>query len=81
MSTTNKKARLTLEEKWFVFWGKNYLVNHNKKEIHRLQSKHVNCLPIAKKNKQYVSFIKAITLIRTKGYNGCRWCWKSQDKG
>jgi len=73
--------RLTLEEWWFKFWGLGYLVNHNRKEIHRLKYKHVNCLTAAMTNKSYVSKSKALKLIDDGPYNGCRYCWKEKDEG
>lgn len=76
-----KKGKLTLEEKWYLFWGRPFLVNHNKKEIHSLKNKHVNCLPIADKNKQYVGYKKAVRFIEEKGFDGCRWCWNHRDSG
>ena len=70
----------TFEEWWFKFWGFGYLVNHNKKEIHRLKYKHVNCLTAVMTNKEYVNEAKASELL-AEGYNGCRWCWAEKDKG
>lgn len=76
-----KKVRLTFGEWWNRFWGKYYVVNHNKKEIHRLWHKHVNCLNIARKNREYVTETQALILIAEKEYNGCRWCWPEKDNG
>ena len=70
-----------LIEIWFCFWGKNYLVNHNTKEIHRIKYKHVNCNIAAMTNKKYVDKEKALTLISQEAYNGCRYCWPDKDNG
>jgi hypothetical protein len=76
-----KKVKLSAMEWWSCFCGKNHVVNHHTKEVHRLNNKHVNCLHIARKNREYVTHTKAVMLIETKEYNGCRWCWKSRDLG
>ena len=76
-------AELTFKEKWFLFWGMGYVVNHRarSKEIHRLKTKHKNCQTERISNRQYVSKRKALKLIREHGYNGCCFCWKEVDKG
>ena len=73
--------RLTFIEWWKRLWGKEYVVNHNKKEIHRLWHKHTNCLLAVMTNKEYVNKHEADVLIEKGGYNGCRWCWKEKDNG
>ena len=73
------KAKLTFREKWSKFWGFNYRVNLNSKEIHKIDSKHINCLKSDKGNTVYVNEKKALELINGREYNGCRWCWKSKD--
>lgn len=75
------KAKLTLRERWACLWGKPCVANHRTKEIHRLRHKHVNCLPIARKNRQFVTEVKALLLIAENGFNGCRWCWAEKDEG
>ena len=75
------KTKLTLKEKWFRFIGKKYRVNLWSKEIHRLDNKYINCLPSNKENTIYVSEKTAIHLINQREFNGCRWCWKKEDKG
>lgn len=70
--------KLTLQERWFIFIGKPYKVNHRTKEIHLLTKKHVNCLYQKKENTEYVGKKKVKKLLEN-GYNGCRWCFKEQD--
>ena len=57
-----------------------YVANKGTKEIHDLQNEHVNChLTWLSK----VDFIKEADLAtwQKKGYNGCRFCMKKEDKG
>lgn len=75
------KAKLTFWEKWYMFWGMAYLVNHRSKEIHRLANKQSNCRLHLISKGEYVSRRKALRLIRHHNYNGCRWCWKGEDNG
>lgn len=77
------KIKLTFWQKWYMFWGMGYLVNHSSKEIHRVSQKHINCCldALSKKTSEYVSRRRAIQLIRKANYNGCRWCWKGEDRG
>lgn len=80
---TTKIVKLTFREKWFLFWGLGYVVNLNprSKEIHRLKHKHKCCQTERMSRKRYVSERTAFKLIKEEGYNGCRFCWKDQDKG
>ena len=73
--------QLTFKEIWMIFWGFGYLVNHNSKEIHRINDKHRNCHLelISKENREYVTRRRAVRLIKNDGYNGCRWCWSEND--
>lgn len=73
-----KKGKLTLKEKWFLFWGLGYVVNlrPQSKEIHRLSTKHKSCQTDHISNREYVSREKALRLINEEGYSGCRWCFK-----
>ena len=75
--------QLTFWEVWMIFWGFGYLVNHRSREIHRVAEKHTNCKLhlISKNNSEYVTRSRAMKLIKTYHYNGCRWCWEDQDKG
>lgn len=72
------KAKLTLQERWFIFMGKKYKVNHRSMEIHSLVRKHVNCLPQRKETTEFVKESKVVKLLNG-GYNGCRWCMKEED--
>lgn len=76
-------TKLTFWQSWYVFWGFGYLVNHRSREIHHISNRQKNCKLefISDKNKEYVTKKKAILLIKKFNYNGCRWCWKIQDKG
>ena len=73
------KAKLTLRERWNLFFGFKYRVNLITKEIHRLENKHINCLKSDSKNTIYVTEKAAIKLINGREFNGCRWCWKQTD--
>jgi len=75
--------QLTFWQIWLIVFGFGYLVNHKTKEIHRINDKHHNCQLdlISKKTSEYVTRRTAKRLIKTRGYNGCRWCWDEQDKG
>lgn len=77
------ETEFTFWEKWYMFWGLGYLVNHRSKEIHRVYFKHKNCKTevMTDNNSEFVSHRRAINLIRKHGYNGCRWCWPVADKG
>lgn len=77
------ETKLTFWEKWYVFWGFGYRVNHARKEIHRLYFKHKNCNheAMSETTSEYVLKSTALRLIRKFGYNGCRWCWPVADKG
>lgn len=70
---------LTFKEKLIVFLGFGYVVNHDKKEIHRLSRKHKNCLYNMMGKRNYTTKEGAYQLIFTKGYNGCKWCFKEMD--
>ena len=75
------KRKLTPAQWWAKFCGRKYMVNHASKEIHRLDHLHVNCLPMARRNRQFITEARAFVLIAEKEYNGCRWCWKEFDAG
>lgn len=76
-------SQFSFREIWLIFFGFGYLVNHRNKEIHRVNEKRHNCHleRISSKTSEYVTRRTAIRLIKTRGYNGCRWCWEEQDKG
>lgn len=73
----------TFKERWMMFWGLGYLVNHRSREIHDISKKRTNCKLefISAKNSEYVTRRKAMQLIKKYKYNGCRWCWPAEDKG
>jgi len=77
------ETTLTFWERVVIFFGFGYLVNHLSKEIHRVSNKHENCHLdiISSKHSEYITRSMAEHLIRNRNYNGCRWCWKSQDNG
>ncbi|MBV5311856.1 MAG: hypothetical protein JZU47_01095 [Prolixibacteraceae bacterium] len=76
------KNKFTFKEAWMMFWGLGYRVNHAKKEIHKLDDKHKNCLheAMSKKTTEYITNGRALKLLKL-GYNGCRWCWEDADQG
>lgn len=60
-----------------------YIINHNTKEIHRSTYVTLNC----RINEMHPSHRedtnddwRVAQLIRS-GYNGCYWCYRSQDTG
>lgn len=73
----------TLKEVFLMMFGFGYRANHNRKEIHRLRNKHKNCnhAAMSKNTSEYVTYRRAKKLIEKYNYNGCRWCWKTEDKG
>lgn len=77
------ETKFTFWEIWIIFFGFGYLVNHHTKEIHRLSEKHKNCKLefISDHNSEHVTRRTAFRLIKKYKYNGCRWCWGSQDSG
>lgn len=77
-----KTTKLTFREWWaLTIQAKKYRVNHNTKEIHRLEHKHVNCLKSKREKTSYVTFMKAMELIKKDRYNGCSKCWEEMDTG
>jgi len=70
--------KLKLKLKLAKFFGYNMIVNEKSKEVHNLNTPHVNC---------HVNEIRRYKLIRSKdllkyigkGYNGCRWCMSKYD--
>jgi hypothetical protein len=62
-------------------FGFTYLVNLRSGEIHNLKNKHKNChinlIPTL--HRWYVRKSKAIKLIQSGCYNGCRWCMGDLD--
>ncbi|HCY40423.1 MAG TPA: hypothetical protein DHV48_03580 [Prolixibacteraceae bacterium] len=83
MTKMKARAKLTIKERWFMFWGFRYVVNHRSrsKEIHNLERKHKNCQTERISARQFVTLKQAQKLIKNHGYNGCRWCWKEVDNG
>jgi hypothetical protein len=73
------RAKLTFREKWSGFLGFSYRVNLNTKEVHRLESKHINCLKSDRKNTMYVTEKTANMFVDKREFNGCKWCWRSKD--
>ena len=61
--------------------GKTYLVNKRSKEIHNFNVKKSSCGRdmIAPQNRLWVTKKKALELIESGKYNGCRWCMPKED--
>jgi hypothetical protein len=59
-----------------LFPKRPYLLNKHTKEIHHIEKSKSNCRInlMATKNKQRITYNKAIDLIRTGKADGCRWC-------
>jgi hypothetical protein len=72
--------KLSCCTKLFMFFGYNYLVNNNTKEIHNLKNLHHNCHTdlIAKHNRFYATKKNVDKLLSH--YDGCRWCMKDESK-
>ena len=75
----NVMIDLTFKEKMLVFFGFGYVINHASREIHRLSRKHKNCLYNMMDKKKYTTKEHAYYLIFSKGYNGCKWCFKEEN--
>jgi hypothetical protein len=67
----------------FIEWLFNYkyIANKNTKEIHKLSSISTRCRLSMMRNSAYYTTKKAYKLIKDAGYNGCRYCFKSEDNG
>jgi len=75
--------KLTLCERWMLWWGFPFVLNIRSKEVHSLRSKHQNCglNLMAKKNKVYLSGSHAMRLLDKKKVDGCRWCLSEKNTG
>ena len=62
-------------------FGYVYLVNLHSGEIHNLRNEHRNCKLgfISLDHRRYVTKRKAMKLIASGGFNGCRWCMGEKD--
>jgi hypothetical protein len=66
--------------KFLEFAGFAYIANHGTREIHRVSSLTSRCRVILIRRGGYCTAWKATKLLK-KGYNGCRYCNKKEDKG
>lgn len=57
-----------------------YILNENSKEIHHLNNVHNNCKINLMTNIKYTNK-KNLNSYLASEYNGCRWCFKKEDKG
>jgi hypothetical protein len=80
-------VKLSLIDKWFIFWGFPYLLNMRSMEVHDLRKLTRSCSvdQMAGKNKRRLSQ-SGFEKVLTKGHNGklangCRWCLKKHDSG
>lgn len=75
---------MKLIRKFFSFlklvFGFRYKVNLNSKEIHDLKNPKHNCLTDIITDYKQIGR-KSLSKYLSNGYNGCRWCMKSEDKG
>lgn len=60
--------------------GIKYVVNLGSNEIHDLNHTHKNCNIKSITNFKYISKSKVPSYL-SNGFNGCRWCYKSEDEG
>lgn len=60
--------------------GFKYIVNHSTNEIHRVKFLTENCFVYKMTSAGYATGWKIKRLLK-QGYNGCRNCFKSEDKG
>lgn len=58
--------------------GFKFIVNHESKEIHRVNLLTQNCFVKKMKNSVY-STLWSVKRLLKKGYNGCTHCYKSKD--
>ncbi len=70
-----------LEIKINTLTGYKYRVNFTSKEVHYLPNKHKNCNLDIMSNYQNVTKNSADYYIHSAGFNGCRWCYTSEDNG
>jgi hypothetical protein len=57
-----------------------YIVNENTKEIHSLKHEHKNCHLNLLSNWFFVNE-NELSWYFKEGYNGCRFCFKKEDRG
>ena len=62
-------------------FGYVYLVNLHSGEIHNMLKEHKNCrIPFIKlDHRRIVTKKKALKMIATSRFNGCRWCMGEKD--
>lgn len=66
--------------KFLELIGFKFIVNHESKEIHRVKFLTENCFVDTMVNSGYATARKVKKLLR-QNYNGCRHCYKAEDKG
>jgi hypothetical protein len=61
--------------------GRTFLLNLHTGEVHNLKNEKKNCgiSLISRDHKKYVTKKKAMEMIATKNFNGCRWCMSKED--
>jgi hypothetical protein len=63
------------------FEKKTYVINLKTKEIHDMERIHKNCqLPLII-NTKYITVSQYKDYLKKEGYDGCRWCNKTDNKG
>lgn len=60
-----------------------YIINHNTKEIHRTAYTVPNCRinEILREHREDTDYDWKVAQLIKSGYNGCYWCYRSQDTG
>lgn len=62
------------------FFGYKFIVNSKTKEIHRVKVLQSNCRIECLRNGYYTTKRRANKLLND-GFNGCRYCFKEEDRG
>ena len=62
-------------------FGFHFVINRNTNEIHNLDYEHKNCRIGLMRNAKYISWRKAVRLMKGKKANGCRFCLRKWDTG
>lgn len=60
--------------------GKNYRVNFNSKEIHKLRNEKHNCFLNAMTDYKNI-YQKDVDGYLNDGFNGCKWCYHEKNTG
>ena len=74
------KVKVKFSIKLKKLLGYSYVVNLGTREIHNLKNTHSNCSINMLTNKKFIKK-KELKNYLNKKFNGCRYCFKLEDKG